>query len=239
MTALRVLDIETALDRAAVRRTARADGSAFLCPCLHRVTAASLLQARIETTEGRFTDLQLESWLAADPVEEAALLSQLAAALDSPEPDSVLVTFNGRQHDLPILALRSLRHWRFDVLQFEQWLEASTDHVDLMQSFSRDGSLRWPALGDLCAVFDIPMTHAATPAPPDQTSLIKNQGDVCATFLLYCVHRASAARSAIPLLVGWAALGDYLLARTRLEPHFSPFVTGSVAALARARNLGL
>jgi predicted PolB exonuclease-like 3'-5' exonuclease len=157
-----VIDIETVPDRelydperdAPVRET-RGEGTeeSFPPPWAHRVAVVGVL------------------WLGADhgyrklgvvgqgATDEAKMLRDLAGFLDQHHP--VLVTFNGRRFDLPVLALRSLRHglaakWYFWQNNAYRQRYRSDHHVDLCEELSDFGTVRRSKLDAIARLVGLP-----------------------------------------------------------------------------------
>lgn len=231
-----VLDIESALDRAALAQTGRSGPAAFSRRWLHRVVAVSTLSFTLDRAAGSFDDFGLETVLALDPAEEPELLTAVDSRLDALGPDGVLVTFNGHMHDLPVLVHRHLRHWMFAPSPLASFLgHGAIRHHDLMRQLGADDGARWPALLDVCAAFGIPCDGRVRSASASAHNpfLVKSQTDVAATFVLHCVCAAESAGSLEPLVRGWTALGDYVLAHFPRSPHLTQFATAPLALVAR------
>jgi hypothetical protein len=72
----------------------------------------------------------------------------------------VLVTFNGRRFDMPVVVLRSMVHgltmgWYFSSQEYRRRYEP-TRHLDLCDALSEHGAGRFPALGDMAAALGLP-----------------------------------------------------------------------------------
>jgi hypothetical protein len=157
-----VIDIETVPDRAlyeperdAPKREARGEATdeAFPPPWAHRVVVVGIL------------------WLGADhafrklgavghgSLDEPRVLRDFAGFMDKEHP--VLVTFNGRRFDLPVLALRSLHHgvpaaWYFWQSNAYRQRFRSEWHVDLCEELSDYGSVRRSKLDALARLVGLP-----------------------------------------------------------------------------------
>lgn len=209
-----VLDIETVPDPAAVMAVRAASRAPQGRVWLHRLAAVSVLKFS-ETSEGHFDGFALKSLQVAPRAQgpglgEIDVLRAIDALVAGLGLDGVLVTFNGRRHDVPFLCMRRRHHGLFRPCALDRFVEVKgVGHADVMQLLAAEG-LRWPSLEDACAAFDIPHEpHGAISAVP--AVLRKCETDVLATFLLYLVDRASRERSARCLLAGWRALGQWCL----------------------------
>jgi predicted PolB exonuclease-like 3'-5' exonuclease len=157
-----VIDIETVPDRGLYdperdvpKRENRGEGSeeTFPPPWAHRVAVVGVM------------------WLGADhalrrlgavghgATEEPRLLRDFAGFLDKEHP--ILVTFNGRRFDLPVLALRSLRHgipaaWYFWGGNAYRKRFGAEQHVDLCEELSDYGSVRRSKLDAIARVVGLP-----------------------------------------------------------------------------------
>lgn len=229
-----VLDIETAPAAAAltaVGQTARgAEGRVWL----HQLVAVSLF-GFVEEPDGRFGNFDLQSLLIA-PVRgqvapgEAKALKSVDASLAALGDDGLLISFNGRRHDLPFLRVRRRRHGLFKACALDRFFgDGAMRHIDMMEVLAADG-LRWPSLDDACAAFDIP--HLAHRAISSVSAAVrKSETDVLATFLLYLLERAARAQSKRCLLDGWTALAGWCLSGPD-SPHRRQFATAATARAA-------
>lgn len=230
-----VLDIETALDRAASERAERTGPRAYQRPWLHRVVAVSTLAFIQEAQNAQFSDFQLDTTLACEPMEEVSLLEFVEDRLDWLGPSGTLITWNGQAHDIPILAGRRLHHWMFASSWLDRLDGPGRDCEDLMHCFG--SRARWPALADVCAALDVPCNPMPRKKTTDRTLLLaaKGQTDVVATFLLHCYWTARLNASLAFLITGWVSVADYLLASSPREEHLSQFATAPAALRARTK----
>jgi hypothetical protein len=88
-----------------------------------------------------------------DEGEERDLLTGLSDAIDERRP--ILVTFNGRGFDLPVLVLRSLRHgvampWYFDEERYRDRRDEA-GHLDLHDALALHGAARRSVSLDLAS----------------------------------------------------------------------------------------
>jgi len=89
---------------------------------------------------------------------ERDVLSDLHAFMDRHRP--VLVTFNGRRFDMPVIVLRSLVNglamkWYFTSQDYRRRYEPNR-HVDLCDVASEHGAGRFPSLGDMASAIGLP-----------------------------------------------------------------------------------
>jgi hypothetical protein len=233
-----VLDIETALDRDAAERARRTGPTAFLRSWLHRVVAVTTLAFTMDRATLGFEGFALESALATDPADEPALLAFVEKHLAHLGDDGLLITFNGRAHDVPMLLRRRLHHWMFAPSPLTRFArDAGEHHEDIMQMLSDTGAQRWPALIDICAALGIPSDHKLRVRKSAHVDpfLAKGQTDVLATYVLYCVCAAENCGTPDLLARGWTALADHLLLNFANLPHLTQFATAPMALMARER----
>lgn len=232
-----VLDIETAPDRTAVTAAGRTPRTASVW--LHRIVAVSLLSFAEQAAPIGFDDFALATILAlpdghrghgdlladADAME-ATLLDAVERAFGDLGETGQLITFNGAQHDLPMLQIARWRHGLFSKSRMAPWQHQAADqHHDVMERLCTTGLRRWPALVDACAAFAIPCDPTLQ---PEQGALLnpairKSQTDVAATFLLYLMVEAGRHGSAAVVDRGWTALATHLLRTAPTLPHLTQF----------------
>lgn len=92
--------------------------------------------------------------------DEALLLASFAHAMESTTPAANLVTWNGRQFDLPVLAMRSLRHkiaapWYYKERDV-RYRYSTEGHLDLMDFFADYGGSRYARLNDVAHLCGLP-----------------------------------------------------------------------------------
>lgn len=203
-----VLDIETAPDPHAVtlagRRGRPASGQ------LREIVAASMLTF-VEEAGGGYADFALAS-VDRSSSEERSMLRSIEAVLADVAVDGVLVTFNGRAFDLPVLRMRQLRWWLFAAAAVPAIAADPARHVDVMLELSLDGAGRWPTLADACASvgFCLAAPARAHVADTPPVEVEKCERDVVATAILYFYVLAGRRADATPLLAGLPALGRFL-----------------------------
>ena len=203
-----VLDLEVAPDRHACvlsgRRTVPRGSP------LNEIVNASVLTFE-EQRKGGFGSFRIASWHR-DSFEEQDLLVNVEAELAAVEVDGVLVTFNGRAFDLPILRQRQLRWWMCEAASVAVINDDPRAHVDVMLDLSLGGVGRWPSLSDACASVGFSLKGPSTAMRPDALpyETERCERDVVATAILYFHVLSAARRSVQPLLDGLPALGAFL-----------------------------
>ncbi|MBN1770974.1 MAG: 3'-5' exonuclease [Deltaproteobacteria bacterium] len=157
-----ILDIETVPDRElydperdAPKRESRGEATeeSFPPPWAHRVVVVAILWLGPDHAFRKLGSVGLGS------TDEPKILRDLAGFLDKEHPS--LVTFNGRRFDLPVLALRSMRHgvpaaWYFwNNNAYRQRFRAEL-HADLCEELSDYGSVRRSKLDAVARLVGLP-----------------------------------------------------------------------------------
>lgn len=228
------IDIETAPCPIAAGLVDRSGAAAKNRRPIHRLSAATILSFKESGDDARIGDLELRSWRVPDG-HEAEVIRAVEDALPNPSGNSVLITFNGRGHDMPVLRHRAMSHWNFEVPRIAGWNQAGPDaHVDLMRWLSNEDESPWPSLAAACAALSIPVKCV----PHGQRvgtggTLLANQCDAVSTFLLY-LHRSSLiAGTPARLAQGWSALADHLDSNGEVPSHLAPYARHAFVKLAR------
>ena len=157
-----VIDIETIPDRElyeperdAQKREGKSEGTddAFPPPWAHRVVVVGVLWLGHDYSFRKIGSVGQTS------TEESKILRDLAGFMDKEHP--VLVTFNGRRFDLPVLALRSMRHgipaaWYFWGNNAYRQRFRPEMHIDLCEELSDYGSVRRSKLDAVARVVGLP-----------------------------------------------------------------------------------
>lgn len=240
-----VLDVETLVSDDAVRLAPRASARGHGRRPLHRVVCASVLRFVEHGPHGEVAGLSLDTYHAGR-CEEHAILGGVDAAL--PDPGSAagrLLTWNGRSHDLPLLAGRAQALWMFELPRLRGWSAAPRDrHVDAMLVAAGSGRLGdMPSLADVSASLGFP--HRPVDANRDVRRMVdegdwdavaaRNRCDVAATFLVWA-HQSSWRRGCqVPVASAWAALADAVPALAGRLRHLDLFATNVLASLGRRR----
>jgi predicted PolB exonuclease-like 3'-5' exonuclease len=157
-----VIDIETVPDRElyeperdAPKREGKGEGAeeAFPPPWAHRVVVVGILWL------GPDFGFRKIGSVGHGTIEEPKVLRDLSGFLDKEHP--VLVTFNGRRFDLPVLALRSMRHgisaaWYFWGNNAYRQRFRPEMHIDLCEELSDYGTVRRSKLDAVARVVGLP-----------------------------------------------------------------------------------
>lgn len=225
-----VLDVETGPGRVGggATRTVQVGGEASD----HVLVCASVLLVGGDGTDPAGIDLQ-----SVTDRDEGALVTMVDALLPAPDAGGTLVTFNGTMHDLVVLRARALATWAFGVPGLAGWCAGAGEHRDLMLALSDGGRARWPSLAAACGALGIP----AKVLPPrrrreDVATMLGNQCDVVATYLLHLHLAAFEASDPSLLAARWVALADALGGPDAAE-HLLPYADHPRLAAAR-RMLG-
>ena len=145
--------------------------------------------------------------------------------------DGVVISFNGRRHDLPFLQLRRRHCGMFARSPLDRYVgKGAGAHIDMMELLGADG-LRWPSLDEACTALGIPHRPHGEAVSTVPAPIRKCETDVLATFLLYLVDQAAARGSARCLLEGWTALAAWCLADPGAA-HRAQFATTATARAA-------
>ena len=123
------------------------DGSLYTPPPAEERPFAPLYAQRVVAAGALQLDRGygfVELWASRDMDGEPAILDGLSRIIERRRP--VLVTFNGRGFDLPVLVLRGLRHglslpWYFEEARYRERREES-GHVDLCDALALHGAAR-------------------------------------------------------------------------------------------------
>lgn len=243
-----VLDIETAPDRALLMKRGLTVHAAQAKPSLHRLSAFACLSFW-PGKEGQCTRFDMTSSLIV-PCKTAVLRSVSVSevrALDAIESrlhglgGGVLVTFNGKRHDLPFLSQR--RH-SLGSAGSSPSLSDPQDHRDMMElcrqstKLAKGGRVQlWPSLSKACADAGIP--HDSRLFSSEISAVVRKcETDVLATFLLYLLHSAGGDREAADFCSGWTSLARWCL-KGPAQAHRRQFAFSEGARAAIRRTLGI
>lgn len=205
-----VLDVETRIDRRALKVSGRRAAPRGMPTGLQVIVAAAMLTFELGT-DGACGGFVLRSADCAGSGERTLirLLDRELARLH--DTGGTLVTFNGG-HDLSMVRLATLRHREFATAGAARWIEDDAHHEDLMMRLSGEPAGRWASLADLSAALGL---HAPGEvmlgAPVTTLEMAKCELDVVATMALY-MHLLSerhgddhALRTGIPELAAMIA----------------------------------
>lgn len=214
-----VVDLETRPDRFAQVLARRSRGAPPGSPINEIVNASAL--TFVEREDGSLADWQLASWHG-ETYREADVIANLELALAGAVADGGrVVSFNGRQFDLPVLRMRQMRWWMAEIDSVERLLAGEAAHVDVMLDLSGGGEGRWPSLADACASVGFsllgPNGVGCTTELPHAT--VKCELDVVGTAIMYHYVLAARRRSSVPLRRGLPAFGDFLRRAAETRPH--------------------
>lgn len=224
-----VLDVETTPDRRLLSACGLGARVAENRIWLHRLAAFAALQFE-EADDGAVSGFRLTSveaapagleaaWRAGVP-DEIAALGQIEALLAELQNENVLVTFNGRRHDVPFLLTRR----RANALPARSHLTDYAErgggrHCDVMEwlakvpaGWGRSATGKGPSLDRACRQLAIPHEPHSPRAPsPFPATIRKSETDVLATFLLFLLQRSGGKLEAARFRAGWAALAGFCL----------------------------
>ena len=204
-----VLDIETgpnvdAMLNAAPRARTEMDLSA-----LHRLKAAVVLSFDV-SGGGAPSNLRFERF-GLDGREQEMIFG-IDRALPSPAAGDMLITFNGRSWDIPMLLQRAAAAWCFAVPTLAAWGDASFErHFDVMRRGGARPGKGWSSLADRAAAIGIDMRLARGKATGTPASVRRRcTADVAATFLLFAAGEAVRRSDARFFGGAWLALAGVI-----------------------------
>lgn len=218
------------------------EGDGFPPWPLHVPVCASVLIAERDSQGGIAFELKTIMF----DGREAEALDELEAAIK----DRVVVTYNGRGFDLPVLALTAMRNRRFSSRALtEQWLSNryGNSHCDLAEQFSRYGAARGASLEALCHALNI---SAKSSVNGNDVSALYAAGnleaiqryceeDVTATYMLFLYWIALRAGDPSLLSGGWSQLARFIERGGYLHLHaFANIDDVAWAHDARRKEMG-
>lgn len=217
-----VLDIETIPDRHG-RILAGRRGAVPIGSPLHAILNVSVLTFALGR-DGQVGDFDLISFHADEYIEPDILLMTEQILADVSASRGLLVTFNGRRHDLPVLRMRQLRWWQCASAGIRGFAAGEGDHMDVMATLAAGGN-RFATLADACgavgfSIFGMTPIGRTTETPK---ALEKCELDVVGTAVLMLHLLAERAGSDEPLRRGMPVLGDYLRTLAGRRPHLEHF----------------
>lgn len=217
-----VLDIETAPDPMATRFLPPRERAKPMSTALHRLISVSMLTAH-ETSDGSWTVSSIKTTCTEPDGDEEVLLAAIDRQLAYLHAqDGILVTFNGRRHDLVSIRMRAAAHRAFDLPGIG--MIPSLRHHDVMTD-SFVGGGQWFKLRDVAAGLQIPASHEFGGQRGRAMSKASRKGevDVAATFLVFLHDLAHDRNDAAPIVDGWRALGDYIRRLGSVSEHLAQF----------------
>lgn len=224
--AVLVLDIEARSDEVARRLARRTTGGLPLL--LREVVSVSCFSLHLAGD----ADWCLESFHRDDMSE-----AQILAAVDeivgrTSRADGALVTFNGLEHDLPLLRSRQLRWWQCHHAGLLSYIDGQLPHIDVMRSLARGGT-RFTRLVDACASLGVslagPTRLEADREVPYETE--KGELDVVGTAILYFFLIADRTADRQMLAGHLQKLGCYLRKQARCRPYLRGVAASSIFSL--------
>lgn len=214
------LDIEAHLDGAA-RRLSSPRVAAGAGPKM--IVAASCLT---RWPSGGAGDWSLRNFHVSKMPEADLLTSLHDIASKVLAAGGVLVTYNGEQHDLPLLRDRQSRWWQFENGAFLDYLEGRQHHIDLMRERSWGGR-RPGTLGEACASYGICLMEPTGVINSRQAprEVQKADLDVVGTAALFFYVAGDRGRSTSVTRDGLTSLGTFLRKAASYTPHLRPLAT--------------
>jgi hypothetical protein len=209
------LDVEARSDEAARRLSGKAESGASFGP--KKIIAASCL-SRFAEASG--TKWELRNYHCAK-MPEADLLSNVHAQVQRlAATGGVLITYNGVQHDLPLLRDRQSRWWQFEDAAILDYAEGRHPHLDLLNA-RREGGRRPGSLAEACASLGIcllgPNTLQGKSLIPREVE--KADLDVIGTAALFFYVVGSRGRRTDTTRDGLVSLGAFLRQVAPHSPH--------------------
>lgn len=191
MASYRIFDIETVPDLS-IWTPPDGKETTFPPPLAHRVVAISWVDLSGDDNEWYFYEgsRSLCSWNHDSPdVAEKALLAEFIAAQEKDR--AILVSWNGRGFDLPVINMRALKH-RLQMKFFYEdrdvrYRYSEVGHLDLMDWLADYGSSKNMKLGDAARLIGLPgktgevsgANVADQYAKGDDASLMQEVGKYC------------------------------------------------------------
>jgi len=210
-----VIDLETVPDPDAVALAPRRAVAGASRRLLHRAVCATMLTFAEEEVGGALRCLGMRT-LTLQRMAEGPLLGEIDTLLPDPTDErSVLVTFAGSLHDLPVLRQRALRLCMFDVPHLRGWCRRHEQHHDVMYAF---GARPYPSLTEVSAMIGIDLAGSRSSDPAtrwiergDWAPIVRrNRSDVCATFMAYAYASAWKLGRPEPVTSAWMELSQLI-----------------------------
>lgn len=227
--ALIVLDIEARSDNVARKLARRTSGG---LPLLFReIVSVSCLRLATGSQPG----WRLMTFHREDDLTEAQLLLAVDREVQSAVAEgAVMVTFNGAEHDLPLIRARQVRWWQCSSAGLVPYLDGSLPHVDVMRDLTRSGR-RYARLTDACASIGISLFGPSRLEIDRELPVEQEKGelDVVGTALVYFFLLADRLASDQALLDQLDKFGEYLKAQVLLRPHLKAVAANPVFSLAQ------
>lgn len=183
---------------------------------LHRLASVAVISGTYEDAAFTGTDIRV---FTSEEHDEVAMLSFVDHLLPDPfDPSARVITYNGNEHDLPLLRLRAGANWCHSLTNLTAWTEPRRrGRIDLISEGFGSSGARW-RLTDLCAGLGFTTRHGLI--AQSVLSLISrerwdavaehNMMDAVGTFLAYASHLSLEANSHRPLASAWVELARLL-----------------------------
>lgn len=211
-----VIDVETVPDQDAAALAPRGAVAGRSRRILHRVVCATLMSFAEGREHGELRCLGMRT-VTLERMEEGPLLGAIDGLLPDPDDErSLLVTFAGAMHDIPVLKQRAMRLWMFDMPRVRGWAERRGNHHDMMYAFGARPP--HPSLAEVTALIGANLEGARSGDPAtrwiergDWAPIVKrNRNDVCATFLAYAYWSAWRRGCELPVATAWTTLAAHV-----------------------------
>lgn len=224
-----VLDVEARGDTVARKLARRTQGSPSLL--LREITSVSCLRLHA----GCHAAWQLETFHREHDLDEAQLLAAVDREVRSAAAEgAVLVTYNGLEHDLPLLRSRQVRWWQCHHDGLLTYLDGVHPHVDVMRELPRGGS-RYARLTDACASLGVSLFGPSRFEADREVPIEQEKGelDVVGTALLYFFLLADRLANRELLLERLDSLAAFLARQAVFRPHLKALAINPLFALAQ------
>lgn len=251
------LDVETVLDeeaaaacryRSAIEPAADSRTAPFAPIPLHRIVCVSLLRNRERGRQSIGEDFALTSFHLGR-MHEADILRAVEDKLAEIKGDQVvMITYNGRSFDAPVLMARAMVHGLFDARHIARLAGTSryddSRHLDVADLLANFGAAPRATLVQACAPLKIPVktgaagvSVAALAAAGDFEAIARYcETDVIATWLLAQHARAiKLQRSPLSVAQGWVSLAEWIDKGGKKRAHLQPFADKPLIEAARDR----
>lgn len=223
-----ILDIETIPDREAIRRCHHVDDGSFLPLPLHALACASMLIVdRVSYKETRFRIVSHSRGMNS----ERGIVSSVERELESAQ---MLLTFNGRAFDIPVLAVRAALTGEIAPTIMGIHVHSRSPvgkHSDLLQGITQFGGAPKFSLNAFCAALSIPCKiekdgkRVAQLVAEEDWPALSNycERDVVATYLAAKHWEGAQYGQPEAVLEAWAGLAGWIQSDQPALEHLLPF----------------
>lgn len=221
-----VIDIETVLDQE-LPIAESAEAERLPAPPHHRVVVIGALHF------GRDYECRKLGLVGRDSQDEAEILTEFAKILDEHQP--CLVTYNGRGFDLPVIAMRCLRHgipfrhyYQNRDVRYRFSPEGHLDLMDFVADYGASKASRLDIIAKLCGMPGKVGVDGKDVGPLVHAGRIEEVRNYC----LCDVVQTAAVLLRVQLLRGELSRDAYLAAMgnlvevARSDPRVAPVVAG-------------